>query len=87
MLDMYLAKRPVADDIDVDALAGRLEGYSGADIKYLCDRAATVPFLQSVASGEEGQITKAIFDDVLGDTPPSVTDEMLKRFEEWARAT
>jgi transitional endoplasmic reticulum ATPase len=87
MLEMYLAKRPVADDVDADALATRLDGYSGADIKYLCDRAATIPFLKSVASGEEGQITKAIFDDVLSDTPPSVTDEMLKRFEEWARAT
>src|SRR6476469_5927711 len=70
MLDMYLAKRPVADDIDLGALAARLEGYSGADIKYLCDRAATIPFLQSVASGEDGRITRAIFDDVLGDTPP-----------------
>jgi transitional endoplasmic reticulum ATPase len=87
MLEMYLAKRPVADDIDVDAMASRLEGYSGADIKYLCDRAATIPFLRSVASGEEGQITDAIFDDVLRDTPPSVTDDVLKRFEEWARAT
>ena len=87
MLQMYLANRPVAEGVDVDALATRLEGYSGADIKYLCDRAATIPFLQSVASGEEGQITQAILDDVLRDTPPSVTGEMLKRFEEWDRAT
>jgi transitional endoplasmic reticulum ATPase len=87
MLEMYLAKRPVAEDIDVDALALRLEGYSGADIKYLCDRAATIPFLRSVASGEEGQITKAIFDDVITDTPPSVTGEMLNHFEQWAKAT
>jgi transitional endoplasmic reticulum ATPase len=43
---------PVADDVDLDALATRLDGYSGADIKYLCDRAATIPFLKSVASGE-----------------------------------
>jgi transitional endoplasmic reticulum ATPase len=87
MLEMYLAKRPVADDVNLDALASRLEGYSGADIRYLCDRAATIPFLRSVASGEEGQITAAIFDDVLRDTPPSVTDEMLKRFDDWARTT
>jgi hypothetical protein len=37
-----------------DALAQRLGGYSGADIKYLCERAATIPFLRSVASGEAG---------------------------------
>src|SRR5215218_9193125 len=42
MLDIYLSKRPLADDIDLDALATRLDGFSGADIKYICDRAATI---------------------------------------------
>jgi transitional endoplasmic reticulum ATPase len=83
MLDIYLAKRPLADDVDLDALATRLAGYSGADIKYLCDRAAVVPFLKSVATGQEGNITGAIIDDVLADTPPSVTSDVLKRFEQW----
>src|SRR4051812_12275209 len=86
MLEMYLAKRPVAEDIDVDALAARLEGYSGADIKYLCDRAATIPFLQSVASGQEEQITQKILRDVLRETPRSVTHEMLGRYGDWARS-
>src|SRR5687768_7958465 len=35
MLDLYLANRPVADDVQLDDLAARLAGYSGADIKYL----------------------------------------------------
>ncbi|HXE55035.1 MAG TPA: ATP-binding protein [Tepidisphaeraceae bacterium] len=86
MLDLYLAHRPVAPDVNFDHLATRLEGYSGADINYICDRAAVVPFLQSVASGADGQITQQVLDDVLHDTPRSVTTEMLKRFDEWARA-
>src|SRR5215210_2102004 len=73
MLDMYLGKRPVADNVDLDAVAAKLDGYSGADIKYLCDRAATVPFLRSVATGQEGEITWKIIEDVLHDTPRSVT--------------
>src|SRR5687767_9748399 len=87
MLDMYLSKRPVADDVDLDALAAKLDGYSGADIKYIADRSATIPFLRSVASGEEGEITAAVLADVLADTPPSVTPEMLARFPEWDRQT
>ncbi len=87
LLDIYLSARPVADTVDLDALAGQLDGFSGADIKYLCGRAATIPFLRSVASGEEGEITSAILADVLNDTPRSVTPEMLRRFEEWARVT
>ena len=44
MLDIYLVNRPLDDNIDLNDLAHRLEGYSGADIKYLCDRSATIPF-------------------------------------------
>ena len=87
MLDIYLAQAPVADDVDLAALAAKLDGYSGADIKYLCDRSATIPFLRSVASGEEGEITTDVLADVLADTSPSVTPDMLTRFDEWARTT
>ncbi len=83
MLDLYLANRPVADDVNFDDLAARLDGYSGADIKYVCDRAATIPFLQSVASGEEGEITAAVIESVLADTRPSVARDVLRRFHEW----
>ena len=86
LLDIHLGKRPVADDVDFDALASRLEGYSGADLKYLCDRAATIPFLRSVAGHDEGEITADVIADVIADTPRSVNDEMLVRFEAWAKA-
>jgi len=86
MVTQYLSKRPLSAEVDLDAVAARLEGYSGADIKYVCDRAAVIPFLQSVASGQEGQITSQLINDVLHDTAPSVTAEMLRRFEEWRRA-
>jgi transitional endoplasmic reticulum ATPase len=86
MLDIYLAHRPLADDVRLDDLAARLDGYSGADIKYLCDRAATIPFLKSVATGEEGEIAADAVEDVLADTRPSVQADALRRFDEW-RAT
>jgi transitional endoplasmic reticulum ATPase len=86
MLDIYLSRRPLADDVDLDSLAKKLDGYSGADIKYICDRAAVIPFLQSVASGQEGDITSQVLADALADTRPSVTAEQLRRFEQWAGA-
>ena len=87
ILEIYLGRRPVADDVDLDSLATELDGYSGADIKYICDRAATVPFLRSVAQGQEEAISLAILRDVLADTGRSVTGEMLRRFDEWAKAS
>ncbi|HMO25639.1 MAG TPA: ATP-binding protein, partial [Tepidisphaeraceae bacterium] len=85
LLEIHLGKRPVADDVDLDALATRLDGYSGADIKYICDRAATIPFLQAVANGHEGPITLAIMMEVIGETKRSITRDMLDRFEQWAK--
>jgi transitional endoplasmic reticulum ATPase len=87
MLDIYLAHRPLADDVNLADLAHRLDGYSGADIKYICDRAATIPFLQIVATGKEETITLQIIEDVIHDTSPSVTRDQLKRFDHWRSAT
>lgn len=85
MLEIYLGKRPLEAGLDFDALARKTEGLSGADMKYVCDRAATIPFLKSVATGTEGPITDEILTDVINTTPRSVNEEMLKRFEEWGR--
>jgi transitional endoplasmic reticulum ATPase len=86
MLDIYLGKRPVAPDVNLDELAQRLDGFSGADIKYICDRSATIPFLRSVATGTEGDIGSEILNDVVQETPRSVNQDMLRRFDDWARA-
>jgi transitional endoplasmic reticulum ATPase len=87
LLQLYLAHRPVSPAVDLVAVAGKLDGYSGADIKYICDRAATIPFLQSVATGAEGDITAEILAEVVASAPRTVTAQMLKRFEEWAAGT
>lgn len=85
MLDIYLGKRPVDPNVDLDALAEKLKGFSGADIKYICDRSAVIPFLSSVATGAEGAITGEIIEDVIRETPKSVSAEMERKFEEWGR--
>jgi transitional endoplasmic reticulum ATPase len=85
MLDIYLCKRPLEDNMDLDAMARKMDGYSGADIRYICDRSATIPFLQSVATGQEGPITDEIINEVIDATPKSVTAEMLGRFDVWGK--
>ncbi|HEX8342391.1 MAG TPA: ATP-binding protein [Tepidisphaeraceae bacterium] len=84
LLELYLKNRPLADAVDLDALAARLGGYSGADIKYVCDRAAVIPFLKSVAGEATAEITPKILDDVLADAQPSVSADAVTRFGQWA---
>lgn len=85
LLEIYLGKRPLDPSVTFDALVDKVEGYSGADIKYICDRAAVIPFLSAVATGTEGMITMDIIEDVIKEAPRSVTKEMIRRFEEWGR--
>lgn len=84
MLEIHLSKRPLGQDVDLDHFAGRLEGYSGADIKYIADRSATIPFLEGVATGTAGVISRKIVEQVITGTPPSVSPATIGRFETWA---
>ncbi len=85
MLDLYLAMRPLAPSVDLNVAAHRLDGYSGADIKYICDRAATIPFLQSVVQGQEEEITSQILDDVIAATGKSVTHDQPEKIRHLGR--
>jgi transitional endoplasmic reticulum ATPase len=85
LLELYLGKRPIADDVDFNAIAPKLEGYSGADIKYICDRSALLPFLQAVAGqNTDPEINAAVVQQVIAETPKSVTPAMTKRFDDWS---
>ncbi|MBN1347570.1 MAG: ATP-binding protein [Phycisphaerae bacterium] len=84
LLEMYLASRPVADDVDFGRLCDLLDGYSGADIKGIASQAATRPFLESVTGGEPRAITMSDVLEVLEATPPSVRASDLVRYEKFA---
>lgn len=83
LLEMYLAKRPLAEDVDLGPICDRLEGYSGADIKSIADRAAARPFLAAVAGAEALPITMADVEAVIAETRPSVLATDLARYDEF----
>jgi len=81
LLEMYLAKRPLADDVDFGVLCDRLEGYSGADIKSLADRSASIPFMEIVAGKEPRPIRMDDIMTIIAATPPSVSPADLPRYQ------
>jgi transitional endoplasmic reticulum ATPase len=85
MLELHLEDRPVAGDVDLGALAVRLDGYSGADIRNVCDRAAAEAFLAAVERGEHATIDAALMERTVAAVRPSVRAEDLARFEAYAR--
>jgi transitional endoplasmic reticulum ATPase len=84
MLEMYLASKPLADDVDLGVWCDRLAGYSGADIKNIAERAAAIPFVESVRGQEPRPIGAADLQAVIEQTPPSVRNQDLARFEQFA---
>lgn len=74
-----LRKSPIADDITFDQLADVTEGFSGADITEICQRAAKNAIRDSIAAGierqnrvEAGDLTQSEA-DALPDPVPFIT--------------
>jgi len=74
-----LRKSPVADDIDMETLADATEGFSGADITEICQRAAKNAIRDSITAGierqqrvEAGDLTQEEADE-LPDPVPYIT--------------
>merc|ERR1711937_340396 len=76
-----LRKSPVADDVNMELLAGVTAGFSGADITEICQRAAKNAIRDSITAGierqkrvESGELTQEEA-DALPDSVPFITKE------------
>jgi len=83
ILELNLKEIPLCEDVDQTALAEQLNGYSGADIAYLCRKVAEQTFLESVDLGHERPLAEADFARVLKTLRPSVTIADLERFKKF----
>ncbi len=72
---------PVASDISIDELVRLSEGYSGADIDEICDRAKEDPLLRAIKLGGSQPITRADFLKALAAVKPSVNKLEIRQFE------
>jgi SpoVK/Ycf46/Vps4 family AAA+-type ATPase len=83
LLVLHLRGCPVAPDLDLANVARNAEGYSGADMMYLCERAKLIPFRESVERNVERAVTAADFEAALQRVRPSVSPESMKRYQDW----
>lgn len=83
MLNKNMKNVPVTNEFDLEKVVKQTEGYSGADIEELCDRAKDEPLLQAIAKDKVIEMTNEDFDKVLDVFPPSVTAKELLQFEKY----
>lgn len=80
ILELNLKEIPVAENVDLDSVAHRLEGYSGADIAYLCRKVAETVFEKAIGTEHEPPIAREDFEEVLGKFKPSVSRVDIDRY-------
>ncbi len=69
---LNMKKRPISEDVDVNALAAMTESYSGADITAICKEAADIPLGEALKGGEARNIEMRDFKAVLDKRKPSI---------------
>ncbi|MCW2276906.1 ATP-binding protein [Heliophilum fasciatum] len=77
ILQLHTRQMPIADDVDLDALAAQTEGYSGADLALLCAKAGLIALHDIL--GRDMDTWPATLDS-------SVTEQMQIEAAHWAEA-
>ncbi|KZF21202.1 AAA-domain-containing protein [Xylona heveae TC161] len=84
ILKIKTTKMDVSPEVDLDALAEKLEGYSGAEIVAVCERAGYAAFGECERTGVEEQIGTRHFEFALTKVVRQITDEVREQFENWS---
>lgn len=75
MFRLYLEGRPTDPDIGVEALAEMTENYVSSDIKFMVNEASRNALKQ------RAKITQQHLENVISDTPPSVSQNQIQQYE------
>ncbi|MFS0738355.1 CDC48 family AAA ATPase [Sphingomonas sp. 1P06PA] len=79
ILGIHAQKMPLADDVDLDAIAERTERFTGADLEDLVRRAGLTALRESL---DAKSVTAAHFEAALEETRASVTPEIEREYEQ-----
>ncbi|BEP17149.1 CDC48 family AAA ATPase [Pyrofollis japonicus] len=88
ILKIHTRKMPLAEDVDLEAIAEKTEGYTGADLEALCREAAMLAVRESLE--KTGKPTATVvrmkhFEKALQVIQPSLTPEDIRRYEKLAK--
>jgi SpoVK/Ycf46/Vps4 family AAA+-type ATPase len=74
---------PLAEDVSPAEIAAKTDGYSGADLAEVCDRAKMMAIKRQLTSGKDEAITAEDFAAALGKVKPSVTPDQIEEYVTW----
>jgi len=81
ILKRHLGDAVCAADVDVEALALALDGFSGSDVAAVVNTAKRMAWGRAVQDGGEARLLGDDFEDAMRRVPSSLTEAMLAEFE------
>ncbi len=84
LLKKNLSNIPLGDDVDFDKLIGLTDGYSGADITEVCDRAKEEPLNIYINTDVEEPVSMKYLLEAIKKVKPTVNRQEMLRFESYA---
>jgi transitional endoplasmic reticulum ATPase len=81
ILQIHTRDMALADDVDLESLAARTQGYSGADLENLARRAGMLALREDLATSA---VAMRYFEQALAETRPSVTPELEEEYRRLA---
>jgi transitional endoplasmic reticulum ATPase len=97
ILDSTLKKSPIAPNVPLSFVAQKTEGFSGADLAELCQRAAKAAIRDAIAAeelkagddamdtGEAGEITRKHFEEAFAGARRSVAGNDLAKYDQFRK--
>ena len=82
ILEIHTRKVPLAEDVDLEELAERTEYYTGADLEALVREAVMTALRENIKAN---RVYMRHFEEALKVVTPSLTEEMVKYYEEVKR--
>ena len=81
ILKIHTSKMPLGADVDLESIADRTNGYTGADLEDLTRRAGLQALREDINIAE---IPMRLFESAMKETRASVTEEMEREYKELA---
>ncbi|CZR37176.1 uncharacterized protein FPRO_02564 [Fusarium proliferatum ET1] len=87
IFNVHLRGLPLASDVDIIDLSRLAEGYSGAEIKSICDQTCMLvqERYDDDRTANKLEMTMADLTAILEKTPRNITKQMIDGYEKWSR--
>ncbi|KXB02976.1 AAA family ATPase, partial [candidate division MSBL1 archaeon SCGC-AAA261F19] len=77
---IHTERIPLAEDVNLEELAKKTEGYTGADIEAVCKESAMLALRENL---EAGKVKKEHLEEALKNVKPTVNNEIMESYKEF----